>query len=368
MKDKITYLDILDDKPVLLTKSDYLLDEIKIIKSDTVLDTINIIDLYKNKYNKYEIEKQQLVIFSKLHETIDEVKEILVLLSDNKLSMEIDNNIFEQIFNEQIFLKEHNFDQFCTNIGTTLSNYYNSSDFDRVGTTLSNLNKETKIKKMLFLYLLEVNSVGLNDEIIKIGCVHIDVAMNHFLNIFCLLMKIEKILFLFFSHLLNDLKVFDRNINNFFLQFEFLILFDLFIHSSVYNYSKDNKLYDLDYTIENYPYLCRESSVYIFNICFKNVGLLNTFSSIKDCIFIALENDFYDVLNVKKKTIPYFLEYLCDQYLDSYFVLENETQYGFLYSDCIVDFNYILCMVESLKYSYYRVPFFLDNFIAKNVT
>ena len=55
-------------------------------------------------------------------------------------------------------------------------------------------------------------------------------------------------------------------------------------------------------------------------------------------------------------------------YINSYFVVENIDDYGYLYDDCIIDFDYILCMVNSLIYSYCTRPHYLSSFLKKNVT
>jgi hypothetical protein len=136
------------------------------------------------------------------------------------------------------------------------------------------------------------------------------------------------------------------------------MLFDLFYHDYVYSHNKYVRAYGSDYDIKHYPRLCRESSEQIFNIYFRNVGLLNKFESIKCCIFIALEKELENQKNVIDRI----------KYIDSYFVVEDKEKFCYLYDDCLIDFNYILRMIVSLKYTYCVEPLHLLSFLRKNGT
>jgi len=298
------------------------------------------------------------MILSTLDEFINEIKEILIVLSGGEISIFIDNNEFEQTLKKVFLEGDLDIDSFFSSIGVNLSSYYNSSEFNRFDLNLDFLDRGDKIKKILYLYFIEVDSIIEGDKCVKLGFIHIYLAILHFLDVFSLFLKIKKKLSLFFFFLFENKSVIDKSIDTFFFQFEFLMLLDLFYHNYVYSHYKYVRAYGSGYDVKHYPRLCRESSEQIFNIYFKNIGLLNKFESIKCCILIALEKELENQKNVMDRK----------KYIDSYFVVEDKDNFCYLYDDCIVDFNYILRMVVSLKYSYCVEPLYLISFFKKNGT
>lgn len=112
---------------------------------------------------------------------------------------------------------------------------------------------------------------------------------------------------------------------------------------------------------------CKDYSAQSFDAFFPSISLFNRepFMSVKDCILFALEDDFNSKLSNKVVPFRTFARSLYDMVNDSFFICKQEDIYAFFYDDCLIDFNYILSMLDSLRYTYFMRPRFLYTFINK---
>lgn len=175
---KVVYLSLKEERAYLQTEM------------NVNVKCIDIVDLFKKKYKIAEIEKNQIKIFLELDNIIKTVKEILIFLSQDQLSLNIDDNVFSKIFADKIIIETEDFDTYCTDIANKLNslNITNAEKLEK-----SNI---LETHKILFNYLEETNDIFVRN--IKLGFIHIYEAMNHFLFFFDLLLKIRNLFKTFF--------------------------------------------------------------------------------------------------------------------------------------------------------------------------
>lgn len=197
MYSNVFYPDVIEDKPILLSQKNVPLKDIKFAHSKgVIIDDINIVSLYKKKYNLDEIKQYQVVIFALLQNMICDIKNILVVLTDGKVRIDTEENEVNNVIQKEII----DFDAFFDNTGIKLSDYYNSSSFDDL-INLNNINdldKTVIAKKMLYITIAELGWVRNNDGKVDLRCVDIYLLFNQFLDVFNLFLKIKNKISLFF--------------------------------------------------------------------------------------------------------------------------------------------------------------------------
>lgn len=368
MLTNICYLDIVNNKPILLSKKDIPLEDIKFVTSKgVILNDVDIVDLYKKKYNPGKIKEQQIIILSELDKIINQVKDILVILTDSKVSIDTEYDQVNNIIDTELFNVDFDIDTFFHNIGINLSIYYNNESYNKNSVSLDGLNRIDSAKKTLYYSMLESNWISSDDKYVDLGFVHVSFFFNQFLNVFNFLLKIKNKLSFFFSSLLENKEAMDKGINLFFLQFEYLVLFDIFYSTllcSIYKVKMGN---DLGLFRANYARYCRDASFDMFNLYFSDIGLFNVdmFMVLKTSILLSVEDSLYLHLN-EKNTVSSFGQLLSAKLNDSLFVFNEGGTFAYLYDDCLIDFNYLLCMVKSLRFTFFTPPFFFSSFIDKH--
>lgn len=152
------------------------------------------------------------------------------------------------------------------------------------------------------------------------------------------------------------------------MQFEYLVLFDLFHHTSGRLLYKFIREHGPNLVKENYARYCVDFSSRLFNIFFSGISLfkVESFIPLRLGLYLSLEYSFSLHLN-EKKDISSFCTLLSEKIKDSHFVIKEEGTFAYLYDDCIIDFDYIICMLHSLRYTYFMSPYFLSSFIDKYV-
>jgi hypothetical protein len=92
-KTNIFYLTTTDNQIKFNIKNDYLFNDLYLVdfSANTTFkfSDFNFLTLYKNKYNKEEIKQQELILFAELQKIINQVRQVLSVLTDGKLSTSV---------------------------------------------------------------------------------------------------------------------------------------------------------------------------------------------------------------------------------------------------------------------------------------
>jgi hypothetical protein len=257
-------------------------------------------------------------------------------------------------------------DFFFDNIGNKLTDLYKSDTFIKESDSFESAEQQALVR--LYWYFIEVEYVVEPFEV-YLGFVHIYDAFCYYWDVFKFLLEIKKKFSSFFLSLLSDESVYDKEINLFFLQFEFFVLIDIFHHNSYSHLNKYKINFGLENYNQNYVTYCKEVSYRLFlHYCGKTRLLDSKPVSYYDvAILTALENYFKTKIDASGSSYS-FSDSFCKEFNDCISVLEivdKSDKFGVLYNDCLLDFNYILSMIEALNYSLMVSPFFLNRLISK---
>lgn len=338
---------------------------ILVAKKNIKIERLNIINKFKEKYTKKELVLQQENILANLNTKILEVKEVLVYLSNNILDINVDNSLFYDKFINDVMVACEDYDQYCTDIAKNLAKEF----------MLLNINSLTELKslfisnhkKIMYTYLEESYSFISNPKYREIGFIHIDEPINSFLTIFQFLLKIKEMFVMFFDTLIigTDISTLDEAIiNNFFSQYEFIVFLDSSEYLSRCHITKFINKNGVTSFYNNFPaYISGESSKLLDSIFICN-NQQYMFKSPKLFSFMLY-------LETKHKEIiikDHLYNFLRENYKDSIFVSSNsiDNTYSYFYDDCIIDFNYVNCMINGLVYTYYMDHFFISDFFKIN--
>lgn len=369
-KTNLFYLTTTDNQIKFNIKNDYSFDDLYIIdfSANTTLkfSDFNFITLYKNKYSKEDIKQQKLIVFADLQKIINQVRQVLSILTDGKLSTSIVETDVDFFLNSTIIQNaELDVDLFFGNIGHKLTDLYRSDTFIKDSASFESIEQQALVR--LYWYFIEVESLLDNVEV-SLGFVHIYDAFCYYWNVFNFLLEIKKKFSFFFISLLSAESIYDKDINLFFLQFEFFVLIDIFHHNSYSHLNKYKINFGLENYKQNYVTYCKEVSYRLFlHYCGKTRLLDSKSVSYYDvAILTALENYFRtkrDVSGSYSFSDSFYKE--CKDFISVLEIVDVDNKFGVLYNDCILDLSYILSMVEALNYSLMVSPFFLNRFISK---
>jgi hypothetical protein len=330
-------------------------------KKDIEIEPLDVISKFKEKYTKKDLVVEQEKILLSIDNKILKIKEVLVYLSSGLLDLNVDNYSFYDRFVDEVIVACEYYDQYCTDIAEKLS-----EEFKFLGiNSLLELDNPSipNHKKILYTFFEKRYSFINNPKCRKIGFRHIDEPLNDFLMIFEMLLKVKEIFIAFFNILILDtnIDIQDRTlINNFFLQYEFIVSLD--VSEYMTRYSGRSSLFNncVNTYYAHFPSYITQMT--------KNV-LNDIFISTSQYILKKPNNmPFYVFLETKHKEIivkEHLCDFLIDNYTNSIFIQYNSTSntYSYFYDDCIIDFDYVSNMVDGLEYTYYMKQYFISNFL-----
>jgi hypothetical protein len=330
-------------------------------KKNIEIEPLDVISKFKEKFTKKDLVVQQEKILLSLDNKILKIKEVLVYLSSGLLDLNVDNYSFYDKFVNEVISDCADYDQYCTDIAEKLS-----EEFKFLGiNNLLELDSSSipNHKKILYTFFEKRYSFINNPKRRKIGFRHIDNPINIFLMIFEILLKVKDIFIMFFNILVSNTStnIKERTlINNFFLQYEFIVSLDVSEHLT--RYSGRSSLFNdcVDTYYAHFPSYITQMT--------KNV-LNDIFISTSQCLLKEPNcMPFYVFLETTHKEIivkEHLYRFLIDNYTNCIFIQYNSTSntYSYFYDDCIIDFDYVSNMVDGLEYTYYMSQYFISNFL-----
>lgn len=330
-------------------------------KKNIKIEPLDVISKFKEKYTKKELVLQQENILLKLDKKILEIKEVLVYLSNDLLDLHVDNSLFYNKFVNDVMVACEDYDQYCTNMAEKLSEefkFLNVNNLLELGNSSIPNNK-----KIMYTYFEKRYSFINNPKRRRIGFIHIDEPINRFLMIFEMLLKVKEIFVMFFNILIlnTNTDILEITlINNFFLQYEFIISLDVSEHISRCHNSRSIFNNSINTYDTHYPSYTTQMTKNILNDVFISTSqyLLKKPNNIP--FFVFLETKHKEILSN-----AYLYDFLIDNYTNCIFIRNDITNntYNYFYDDCIIDFNYVSNMVDGLEYTYYMGYFFISNFL-----
>lgn len=330
-------------------------------KQNIKIEPLDVISKFKEKYTTKELVQHKDNILRKLDKKILDVKEVLVYLSSDILNLHVDNSLFYDKFVNEVMVACEDYDQYCTDIAEKLSEEFKLLDVNNLF-ELDN-SRIPNHKKIIYTYFEKRYSFINNPELRKIGFIHIDMPINEFLMIFEMLLKVKEMFVMFFNILIFNTNTDMKEIiliNNFFLQYEFIVSLD--VSESTSRRGRSRSIYNnsLDSYYTHFPSYTTQMA---------KDKLSSIFSSTTQYLLKKPNNmPFLVFLETKHKEIignTHLYDFLIDNYTNCLFIqsdAKNNT-YNYFYDDCIIDFNYVSNMIDGLEYTYYMGRFFIANFL-----
>ena len=359
-------------------------------KEQINIEFLDLISKFKNKYSLLEIQKEEILILTKLNKLIDEFSDSLVFLyNQHKIITDAECKLY---FNNLPTLNKHeifsyffdsvdDYENYCENIGNMLT----QEIADNMDLHLSDIDNYSlpSYKKEIIHYLWNMNPMEFNefDNPIKpkkprIALVAAEDIISEYRNTFLCLCRIKKLLIIFFKLLkqesINSVDILSSiNIDIFFSQYEFKFLQDI-----LYNLSS-NKLgyHRMNRNLEKYPYMVLDLDQQYIKLLHSNYEMyfpsnkISFFNSSPEQLTYFIEAyhiSFLEITNKIKSSYSYFKYVIFPDRKNNYIFVTYDAvnnKYSLNFNDSLIHFDYIKNIIDSLKYGYRVETSFLDNII-----
>jgi hypothetical protein len=205
------------------------------------VDIIDFVEVFKVKYsNDHErVELEQNKALSNISTELLTIKKVLVYLGSNIVGLDVSDDSFESLYEKHVIIGIEDIDGYCDMMATKLMKDLEEHEVTIIkeGAVLSELDILSWYVNAQYQYQY---SEKMKDNRWPLTLSDIYSMMCDFLRKFGVLLKIKNIYLAFFNYVLGRKELTTeekKNINIFFLQYEIVVFFDLFIY---YIYYKDH--------------------------------------------------------------------------------------------------------------------------------